>query len=65
MFIFRRHKHTEADTKKEAEVQAIRKETFRKIDKSNKSSEKLIRLLESNVAENIFIATGGKRRSRK
>lgn len=64
MSIFRRRKHHDED--KEAEIQAIRKDTFKKIDKSNKSTKKLLVLLDSKrVTENIFDATGGNRRSRK
>lgn len=52
------------DELKEAEIQAIRRDTFKKIDKSNKSTKKLINLIEkSGITENIFEATGGKRRS--
>ena len=62
MFRFRRKKADTTDAK-EAQIQAIREDTFKKIDKSNKSTKKLITLLESKrVTENIFDATGGKRR---
>lgn len=57
------HKKAETTEAKEAQIQAIRKDTFKKIDKSNKSTQKLITLLETKgVTENIFEATGGERR---
>lgn len=59
------HRKKTVHDPKEAEIQAIREETFRKIEKSNRSTSKLIALLESRgVTENIFDATGAKRRSR-
>lgn len=63
MFRFRRK--IKATDIKEAQIQAIRKDTFKKIDRSNKSTQKLINLLDAKgVTENIFEATGGKRRSK-
>lgn len=62
MSIFRRRKMTSTDIKKEAEIQAIRKDTFKKIDKTSRSTQKLINLLDKGVTENIFEATGGNRR---
>lgn len=62
------HRKKTVHDPKEAEIQAIREETFRKIEKSNKSTQKLINLLESktlNVTENIFLATGGERRQKR
>lgn len=63
--MFRRKKATPTDVK-EAEIQAVRKETFKRIDKSTKSTQKLINLLDTKgVTENIFEATGGTYRNKR
>lgn len=64
MSIFRRKKATVTDVK-ESEIQAVRKDTFEKIDKSTQSSQKLINLIDRGITENIFDATGGNRRRKK
>lgn len=64
MSIFRRRKlHLDA---REKEIQDIRHDTFKKIDKSNKSTDKLIRLLDkpTDITEMIYEATSGKKRSK-
>lgn len=65
MFLFRRRAAT--DIKKEAEIQAIRQDTFKKVDKANKSMDKLTDLLDnkSGVTELIFYATGGAKRDKR
>lgn len=61
---FRRRKSLNTDVK-EAEIQAVRKDTFKKIDKSTRSTKKLIKLLETKgVTENIYDATSGSRRAK-
>jgi hypothetical protein len=48
---------------KEAQIQAIRQETLNTIEKTNKSVDKVNKVLSKNdIALNIYYATGGDRR---
>lgn len=62
MFLFRRHK------KREAEIQSIRGELFKKADEAEKMAKRLNKLLQEEdlgVTGRIFYATGGDRRRKK
>lgn len=53
---------------KEAEVQAIRQDMFKRIDKAGRSMDKLNDLLDEKslgITGQIFYATGGDRRTKK
>lgn len=65
MFFFRNNKNNrlikEAD--KEAEIQAIHKDTLNTIQNTKNSVEKVNKLLKKNdITLNIYYATGGDRR---
>lgn len=64
MFFFRRKKGVTDDAKKERQIQAIRKDTFKRIDRANKSIDKLTHMIDKDmgVTELIFLATGGDNR---
>lgn len=62
MFSFGKRKH------REAQIQALKKSTFKKIDKANKSAERVNDLFEDRdigITEMIFLATGGEKRNAK
>lgn len=67
MFFFRSRKQEAKDAEVERKVQAIQKETYKKIDKQTEEMAKLNQLLEDphlGVTGMIFLATGGYRRNK-
>lgn len=68
MSFFRRKPSPNLDAEKEAEVQAIRKDTFKRIDKASKKIDRLNTLLDDpnlGISGMIFLATGGDKRTQK
>lgn len=59
-------KRKEEAAAKEAEIQAIRQETFKSIENLDYSTEALIKTLENNwdITKAIWIAIGGNKRGR-
>lgn len=67
VFLFHRRKQRIREAHKEAQIQAIRQDTFERIDTANASMQKLSDLLDDTqlgVTGKIFLATGGDRRGR-
>lgn len=69
MSLFGRRKRAVHEAKKEAEIQAVRRETFKQIDKRvqrlDDTNQKMDELLDDKnfgVSGNIFLATGGDHR---
>lgn len=60
VFFFYGKKRRIAEAKKEAQIQNIRKDMFKKIDKTNKSIDKLTELYDKediDIAGMIYLAT--------
>lgn len=65
MWFLKRKKRDEEFARKEAEIQAIQEDTFKKIDEATQSAKKLGKLLEDKtIAEMIYNATGAGRRKK-
>lgn len=65
VLFFNRKKRLLAEAKKEAQIQSIRQDTFKTVNKANRSMDKLTQLLddeELGVTGKIFYATGGDKR---
>lgn len=66
MWSFRTRKHREALAHKEAQIQAVRKQTLKKIDAATTNTRKLNQVLDDGgVTGLIWAATGGDRRAVK
>lgn len=66
--IFNWKKRKIVEAKNEAQAQAFRKQTFNKVDKANKSIDKLSDLLDNpdpGVTGMLFLAMGGQYREEK
>lgn len=62
-FFFRKKKHEEHTAKAEEQIQAIKKDTTRKIDAATRSSRRLRDLLEADGFEfKIYAGLGGDQR---
>lgn len=65
MFFLGKKNHIK-EAKREAQIQDIRKDMFRQIDKKMKPVDKLSKLLDNKeelgITEMIFLATGGNNR---
>lgn len=65
MLFFNRKKRLLSEAKKEAQIQSIRKDMFKTVNRANESMDKLTQLLEDEdlgVTGKIFYATGGDKR---
>lgn len=72
MWFFGRKKWANHELQKEAEIQNIRKETFKQIDNkvqrlddTNQKMGELLTNQDLGVTGNIFLATGGDKRRKK
>lgn len=65
VLFFNRKKRLLSEAKKEAQIQSIRKDMFKTVNRANESMDKLTQLLEDKdlgVTGKIFYATGGDKR---
>lgn len=68
VLFFNRKKRLVAEAKKEAQIQSIRKDIFKTVNRANKSMDKLTNLIDDTdlgVTGKIFYATGGDKRNER
>lgn len=64
MWLFDRQKRQEQAQEREAVIQAIRKDTFNKIEEATEKTERVNKLLDDRgITYLLFLATGGGRRN--